>query len=147
MADGSAFKPVLNDDLVRSSGSSPVRVILCSGKHYYTLKQYAESREGVTDKVAIVRIEELAPFPFQTLAEVLRPYVGAKDFIWAQEEPYQQGAWTHVRERIDDVLSRLNVEARVRYSGRAPCPTVATAVGDWHKAEVTQITQEPFLGL
>lgn len=146
MGEGSSFQPVLADELARSA-SAVSRVILCSGKHYYTLKQHVESQAGLSDKVAIIRVEELAPFPFTKLEEVLRPYTGASDFVWSQEEPYQQGAFTHVRERIDDVLQSAGIDARVRYSGRAPCPTVATAVGDWHKQEVAQITSEPFEGL
>lgn len=147
MTTGSGFQPVLRDELARSAVAEVSRVILCSGKHYYTLKQHVEATEGLSDKVAIIRVEELAPFPFTPLAEALRPYHSVQDFVWSQEEPYQQGAFSHVRERIDDVLRHAGSEARVRYSGRAPCPTVATAVGDWHKQEVAKITAEPFEGL
>ena len=147
MNEGSSFQPVLADEIARSSSDKVTRVILCSGKHYYTLKQHVDAQEGLSEKVAIIRVEELAPFPFSKLEETLRPYAQVSDFVWSQEEPYQQGAFTHVRERIDDVLQSAGIQARIRYSGRAPCPTVATAVGDWHKLEVAQITKEPFKGL
>ena len=67
------------------------RLVLCSGKVYYDLleKRRAEGREDI----AIVRIEQLYPFPEDDLVEILAPYTNLKDVVWCQEEPMNQGAW------------------------------------------------------
>lgn len=68
------------------------RVIMCSGKVYYDLID-ARAKNNLNDTVAIVRIEQLYPFPEQELIEVLKPYQHVSEFVWCQEEPKNQGAW------------------------------------------------------
>ena len=71
--------------------------------------------------------------------------------IWAQEEPENQGAWTYVQPRLDQILRDLNMKEkdgdemgmRTLYAGRKSCGTVATAVGAWHKKEVEEIARLP----
>ena len=67
------------------------RVILCSGKIYYELLEKRREHE-ITD-IAIVRIEQLYPFPYEELKSVLSQYIAAKEVVWCQEEPMNQGAW------------------------------------------------------
>src|SRR5258707_14618529 len=88
------FKPVLPDPLVGASRAE--RVILVSGKLYYDLVKEREVR-GLGERVAIVRVEELCPFPFEALRQVLSGVTS--DVRWVQEEPRNQGAWTHVCPR------------------------------------------------
>ena len=133
MGPNTSFRSVL-DDPIRPA--PPSRVILVSGKHYYTLAD-ANGR----DDAALVRIEELSPFPREELAKVLSRYDAP--VVWAQEEPENQGAWTYVRPRINEVLKGLNRD-EVAYRGRSTCPTTAVGVGAWHKAEAEQIVRAAF---
>ena len=86
--------PVVSSRMLSLTASSirlKHRVILCSGKVYYHLLEEREAR-GIDD-IALVRIEQLYPFPDIELEEALKPYVNMKDAVWCQEEPINQGAW------------------------------------------------------
>ncbi len=99
------------------------RVILCSGKVYYDLLEERRGR-GQSD-TAIIRVEQLYPFPEKRLAETLQPYTQARQFIWCQEEPRNQGAWWTTRHRLQRALPPGR---EIEYAGR---PTMAApAVGD-----------------
>jgi 2-oxoglutarate dehydrogenase E1 component len=98
------------------------RVILCSGKVYYELLE--ERRTQNIKDIAIVRIEQLHPFPDKELSKLLRSYSDTDDIVWCQEEPRNQGAWYQIRHHIEHCLS--NGQA-VRYVGRGP--SAAPAVG------------------
>lgn len=139
MAEGTSFQPVLDTD----PNPAAERIILCSGKHYYTLLEHFTKLEA-SDNVSLVRVEELSPFPRKQLKETLAKYTKADKVIWAQEEPENQGAWTYVQPRVDEVLRDLGIRGgRAIYAGRKTCPTVAVAVGDWHKKEVEELARLP----
>ena len=136
---GTKFEPVLDTE----PNHSATRVILCSGKHYYTLHEHF-TKTSALDQVSLIRIEELSPFPRKQLGEVLKKYSKAEKVIWAQEEPENQGAWPYVQSRIDGVLRELDMGGgRAIYAGRRSCATVAVAVGAWHKKEVEEIAKLP----
>jgi 2-oxoglutarate dehydrogenase E1 component len=105
------------------------RVLLCSGKIFYGLDQGREERGW--GGIAIIRVEQLYPFPAAELAEALRPYSRATDFAWVQEEPANQGAWSFVRERIEALLDGR----RLRYIGRAEAASPATGSYKIHESE------------
>ena len=84
------------------------RVVLCSGKVYFDLLK-ARAEKG-DDTVALVRVEQLYPFPRISLGEVLRRYRNA-EVVWCQEEPENMGAWGFVDRRIEQVLAGLDVAA------------------------------------
>lgn len=94
------------------------RVVLLTGKMYYDLvkeraaREQASGSESMSSKVAFVRLEELAPFPFQALRDTLGRYSGAREVCWLQEEPRNQGAWTHVGPRIKAVLEQMQMQDR-----------------------------------
>ena len=128
------FEPVLSDKNVNSEEVK--RVILCSGKVYYHLLEARIEREQ-TD-VAIVRIEQLYPFPEEDLRAVLKPFEHVKDVIWCQEEPMNQGAWHSSQHRMHRVLDRVNPDLYLRYAGRpassAPaCGYMSTHLEEMHK--------------
>jgi 2-oxoglutarate dehydrogenase E1 component len=77
------------------------RVVLCSGKVYYDL---LEQRRKRAKDVAIVRIEQLYPFPHQAVQEALKPYAHVHDFVWCQEEPLNQGAWYCSQHHFREVI-------------------------------------------
>ncbi len=98
------------------------RVIMCSGKVFYDLleKRRGDQREDV----AIIRIEQLYPFPKEALRSELQRYAHAREFIWCQEEPMNQGAWYSIQHNIREVL---DPRFELRYAGRPP--SASPAVG------------------
>ena len=91
MGSGTRFHRVLYDRPPSEADRSVQRVILCTGKIYYDLLA-AREEKGLDEKVALVRLEELAPFPEEVLAEELRRYSSSTRLLWAQEEPRNMGA-------------------------------------------------------
>ncbi|WVQ94500.1 oxoglutarate dehydrogenase (succinyl-transferring), E1 component [Kwoniella sp. CBS 9459] len=137
MSTRTRFQPVL----VEPTSPSANRVILCSGKHYYTLLEHLTKTDKL-ESATLVRIEELSPFPYAELESALSNVLSGrneKQVIWAQEEPENQGAWTYVRPRLEGTLRKVGFEGQVRYAGRKTGATTAVAVGDWHKKEVQEI--------
>ena len=107
------------------------RVVICSGKVYYDLLE--QRRERQRNDVAIIRVEQLYPFPHARLTEELRRYPNAEKFLWCQEEPRNQGAWFTTRHRLQRALPPGR---EIEYSGR---PTMAApAVGD-HNLHLQQL--------
>jgi 2-oxoglutarate dehydrogenase E1 component len=107
------------------------RVVFCSGKVYYDLLEERRKRE--LGNVAIVRIEQLYPFPVEGYSATIAHYPKATEIVWCQEEPQNQGAWYHVRHRLQESLSHAHA---LFYSGRAPA--AAPAVGYYQMHLVQQ---------
>ena len=99
----------LDDDRVR-------RVILCSGKVYYDLRD--ARRERGIDDIVILRLEQLYPFPEPDLFAILQRYPNLRDSVWCQEEPMNQGAWYSSQHHIRRVLFRHKPDVYLRYVGR-----------------------------
>jgi 2-oxoglutarate dehydrogenase E1 component len=111
-----------------------VRVCLCSGKVYYTLLH--ARRERQLDTVALVRVEQLYPFPHQELKSILTGYPNAKQLYWVQEEPQNMGAWSFIEPR----LRRLTPEGgNPTYIGRDAAASPATGSYKVHQAEEAEI--------
>ena len=102
------------------------RVVFCSGKVYYDLLE-ARREKSLTD-VAIMRVEQLYPYPVDAIAAEIARYAHADDVVWAQEEPENQGPWDFVRDRLK---TALRPDQRLVYSGR---PIMAApSGGDYHR--------------
>jgi 2-oxoglutarate dehydrogenase E1 component len=108
------------------------RVVFCSGKVYFDLLE-ARRAEDVRD-VAIVRIEQLYPFPSEDYAAALRHYPNATEVVWCQEEPQNQGAWYQIRHRLQEPLSH---KQELLYSGRAPAAAPAAGILQLHTIQQT----------
>ena len=123
------------DDEVRHAADKVTRVLLCSGKVYYDLARSRQERK--LTNVAIVRIEQLAPFPYHALSTELKQYPNA-EIVWVQEEPMNMGAWTYAKDRIESTLEQLVGRAgeRVRYVGRAPSAATAAGHASQHNKEL-----------
>jgi 2-oxoglutarate dehydrogenase E1 component len=106
------------------------RVVFCSGKVYYDLYQAREERE--LDNVALVRIEQLYPFPANDYAAVLDRYKNAEEVVWCQEEPENQGAWYQIKHRLQVPLAERH---ELLYATR---PGAATTAVGYHKLHVKQ---------
>ena len=132
-SNGSKFRPVLGEIDTIAAPAEVKRVVLCSGKVYYDL--LAERREqGITD-VAIMRLEQLYPFPDKPLAFALKPFSKAQ-VVWCQEEPENMGAWNFLDRRIERVLTALKHKAkRPSYVGRRAAASPATGLARVHAAE------------
>ena len=122
----SGFKLVISDEANLES-DTVTRIVFCSGKVYYDL---VESRQvnNVTD-TAIVRIEQLYPFPVARYAEDIARYPNASEIVWCQEEPQNQGAWYQIRHRLQEPL-RENQE--LYYAGRDSAAAPASGVFKLH---------------
>lgn len=92
------------------------RVVMCSGKVYYELR--AKRREEGLEDIAILRLEQLYPFPEDTLYKMLVPYKNLETVIWCQEEPQNMGAWYPSQHHMKNVLRRINPELVLGYAGR-----------------------------
>ena len=101
------------DDLDKSKVE---RVILCSGKVYYDLR--AARREREIDNIAILRMEQLYPFPEAELLQMLSQYPALRDAVWCQEEPMNQGAWYSSQHHMRKVIHSHNTEVYLHYVGR-----------------------------
>ena len=116
------------------------RVVLCSGKVYYHLLEERTAR-GI-DNIALVRIEQLYPFPDIELEEVLKPYTKLKDVIWCQEEPMNQGAWYSSQHHMRHVLQGIDPMLHLRYVGRAGSAAPACGYMSAHLEEQKQFIDE-----
>ncbi|MBV9586716.1 MAG: 2-oxoglutarate dehydrogenase E1 component [Alphaproteobacteria bacterium] len=137
MGPGTTFHRVIGETETIAPDSEVRRVVLCSGKVYFDLAK-ARAEKGDTT-VALVRIEQLYPFPFRTLADLLRRYPRA-EVVWCQEEPQNMGGWGFVDRRIERVLAGLDVAAkRPRFVGRAQAASPATGLFKRHLHEQAQL--------
>jgi 2-oxoglutarate dehydrogenase E1 component len=133
LADG-GFHRVIDDPTAQPARVR--RLVFCSGKVFHTLDE-ARERHGVSH-VALVRIEELYPFPLPEAQRVIARYSATAEVAWAQEEPENQGAWTFVRPLL---TARLGGR-RLRYVGRAAAASPATGSYLAHQAEERALVSE-----
>ena len=119
-----SFHRVIDDDI-----KNPKRVVFCSGKIFYELDDY-RSEHKIKD-VKIIRIEQIYPFPFDRLSEILMKYKDC-EMIWAQEEPKNMGTWGFVKSRIRHVFVKNNYEKKIHYVGRRPAAAPATGISKRH---------------
>lgn len=135
LGPGTSFQPVLDD--VDASASNIKRLVFVSGKHYYALNQQRQEK-NVKD-TAIVRLEELCPFPAKQLQQLLAKYNQAKEFVWCQEEPRNGGAWNFVEPRFRNLVG-----VNLRYSGRPALAAPAVGVSAMHKVEAANLMKDIF---
>jgi len=139
LTDG-MFKPVIPevDDL---KAKSVKRVVLCSGKVYYDLLE--QRRKEKLNHVAIVRIEQLYPFPKAMLSEYLKSYKHVKEIVWCQEEPKNQGIWFASQHHI---LNCLTETQKLRYAGRGFAASPAVGSASLHMEEQNALVQDALVG-
>ncbi|XP_070070536.1 2-oxoglutarate dehydrogenase-like, mitochondrial isoform X2 [Drosophila takahashii] len=119
------------------------KLVFCSGKIYYDLFQERDDHEQV-ESVALVRVEQLCPFPYDLISQQLEMYPKA-ELLWAQEEHKNSGAWSYVQPRFDTALLKNENESRcVSYHGRPPSSSPATGNKVQHKNEYKAIIKSIF---
>ena len=123
------FYPII-DDIDDLKASAVTRVVLCSGKVYFDLLK--TRREVKADTVAVVRIEQLYPFPSEEYQAILDKYSNAREIVWCQEEPQNQGSWYQIRHRLQ---SKLGPQHELLYAGRAGAAAPATGIAGLHEQQ------------
>ncbi len=132
LASGS-FRPVIDDPVASENRQAVTRLVFCTGKIYYDL---APKR---APQVALVRVEELYPWPGNQIAQIVDLYPAIEEVVWAQEEPKNQGAWSYVAPRLR--MSTGNA-LLTRYIGRLDRSSPAEGYAEVHKTEQARIIAE-----
>jgi 2-oxoglutarate dehydrogenase E1 component len=131
---GGGFAAVI-DEAEDLAPAQVQRVVFCSGKVYFDLLK-ARRAASLRD-VALVRIEQLYPFPAQAYSAVLRRYPQAREVVWCQEEPQNQGAWYSIRHRLEDALQAGHQQ--LLYAGRGHAAAPATGIAKLHDTEQREL--------
>jgi 2-oxoglutarate dehydrogenase E1 component len=108
-----SWMPVIDDPHVRQRADSVRRILLCSGKIYVDLISSNYRKENLP--IAVMRLEQLYPFPKEQLDQILQSYTQLEEVVWIQEEPENMGAWPFVRPRLEEILGESRI---LRYIGR-----------------------------
>ena len=131
---GAGFRTVIDDPNGASKRESARRVVFCAGKIYYDL-----TAKPLGDDVAVVRVEELHPWPHAEVSRVLDLYPNVRDVAWVQEEPKNMGAWSYVAPRLRGSVGNALV---IRYIGRAVRASPAEGHSQTHTEEQARIVDE-----
>jgi len=135
------FQEVISDTLL-ADNSKVEKIVFVSGKLYYEL---LEQREKLNDqKTALVRLEQISPFPHWKIKDIFKMYPNAKKVIWAQEEPQNMGAFNYVYFKFASILNEINSKAQFGYIGRPDRASPATGSVYRHKVEQTEIIEKVF---
>ncbi|XP_018392125.1 PREDICTED: 2-oxoglutarate dehydrogenase, mitochondrial isoform X2 [Cyphomyrmex costatus] len=138
MLEDTQFLRVIPEEGAAAQNPNSVkRLLFCSGKVYYDLKK-ARTERNLDDKIAIARVEQISPFPYDLVKIEAAKYPDA-ELIWAQEEPKNQGAWTYVQPRFHTALNGIR---NVVYAGRPTASSPATGSKMQHLKELKQLLDD-----
>jgi 2-oxoglutarate dehydrogenase E1 component len=137
LADGQ-FELVLPDPALQSNAPAR-RILLCAGKVFFDLA--AEREKQKIKDVAILRLEQLYPFPEWHLSKTLEPFSHAQEIFWVQEEPRNMGAWTFINQRIGESLP---FPRPITYIGRPESSAPATGSHKIHRQEQAALVHAAF---
>lgn len=131
MTEGTSFQRVIPDSGPASKNPEKVRKLLfCTGKVYYELVKERNKR-GLEEDIAVTRVEQISPFPFDLVRAEHQKYDNAQ-VVWAQEEPMNMGYWTYVSPRL---LNAVGPKPKISYAGRPPAASTATGNKQNHISE------------
>jgi 2-oxoglutarate dehydrogenase E1 component len=126
------FQSVIDDPIASQRRDEVRRIVFCTGKIYYDMALAANRNPSV----ALVRVEELYPWPHEAIQQVMDKYPAIEQVVWAQEEPKNQGAWTYVQPRL---RASAGAAVGVRYVGRPERASPAEGHVEAHQAEQARI--------
>jgi len=132
------FQTVI-DEVDNINKQDVTRVVLCGGKVYYDL---LEKRREENLNIAIVRVEQLYPYPEQRLAEVLAAYPNVKELVWCQEEPKNQGAWLFIAPRLYEGVMKSGQQVQISYAGREASAAPACGSPYLHAKQQAQLVND-----
>jgi 2-oxoglutarate dehydrogenase E1 component len=138
LAEG-RFLPVIDDPEARGRPDTVERVILCSGK--VSIDLVTSELRAAHPEVAIVRVEQLYPFPDAEVSALLEQYAAASEVVWLQEEPANMGAWDFVRPLLEGLVGGRRP---LRYVGRPRSASPAEGSAAWHAINQRAIVEEGF---
>ena len=141
LSETQCFQPVISDTVVKPAKVK--KVVLCTGQVYFHLAKHRGLDES-RSSVALVRVEQLSPFPWAHLHEALSKFPADAQIAWAQEEPKNMGAWAHVRTRLRNYLRKVGRRQDVQFVGRPQCASPATGNKAIHDHEIAVILRESF---
>ena len=133
------FLPVIDDLRARTRPKDIRRLILCSGKVFVDADS-SEQRAAATD-IAICRVEQLYPFPFEAIGAVLAGYPAVRDLVWLQEEPENMGAWEFVRPLLEELVAG---RCPLRYVGRSRSASPSEGSAAWHQINQKALIAQAF---
>ncbi|MGH9348382.1 MAG: 2-oxoglutarate dehydrogenase E1 component [Vicinamibacterales bacterium] len=133
------FLSVIDDADARERAAEVRRLVLCSGKVYVDL--IASERRGTSPHVAVVRVEQLYPFPEAAVRDVLASYAALEEVVWLQEEPENMGAWDFVRPLLEGLVGG---RVPLRYAGRARSASPAEGSAAWHQLNQKALVEQAF---
>jgi 2-oxoglutarate dehydrogenase E1 component len=136
----SNFKPLIEESSKIAASDKVRKAIFCSGKIYYELLEAREAKK-IKD-VALIRLEQLYPFPQKEVQAELKKYKNA-EIIWCQEEPKNMGAWKFVDDLFEEnLIATKHKISRPKYVGRIACASPATGYGSYHAREQKAVIEE-----
>jgi 2-oxoglutarate dehydrogenase E1 component len=133
------FKTVIGETGAEIAADKVKRLIVCSGKVYYDLVKARSERKG--GDVAILRVEQLYPFPHKAFAAEIKRYPNATDVVWCQDEPQNQGAWFFVQHYIHENMAEGQ---RLGYAGRPASASPAVGYAHLHQEQQKALLEQAF---
>ncbi len=134
-----SFRRVIPDDRDGLETDAVERVLLCSGKVYYDLLEYA--REHDIDDVGLVRVEQLHPLDREGLLDAVEQFPNYEQVVWVQEEPQNMGAWSYM---MPELIELFGTDPMPEYVGRVPSASPATGSKASHKYEQKRLVERAF---
>ncbi|GAA5007336.1 2-oxoglutarate dehydrogenase E1 component [Acinetobacter puyangensis] len=138
LAEGT-FQTVI-DEIDQINKENVNRLVICGGKVYYDLLE--KRRELGLDNVAIIRVEQLYPYPADVLNAIIETYPNIKDVVWTQEEPKNQGAWLFIAPRLYEEILPLGRNISISYAGREASAAPACGSPYLHAKQQAQLVQD-----
>ncbi len=134
-----SFQPVIDDPITSKKAQTVRRLVLCSGKIYYDLLAGIEANGGSREHIAIVRVDELYPWPHEAITAVLERYSDIDEVVWTQEEPRNMGAWSFVSPRLRGAVGNAMT---IRYIGRPERASPAEGYAAPHAEQQAKLVAE-----
>ena len=136
------FKTVIGEQSTELNAEKVKRLVACSGKVYYDLVRARSERKNAD--VAIVRVEQLYPFPHKAFAAEMKKYPNIAEVVWCQDEPQNQGAWFFVQHYIHE---NMTDGQKLGYAGRAPSSSPAVGYAHLHQEQQKALLEQAFAKL
>ena len=136
------FHTVLGEQSSELDAQKVHRVIMCSGKVYYDLVKARETKKS--KDTAIIRVEQLYPFPHKSFAAELKKYPNVTELVWCQDEPQNQGAWFFIQHNI---LENMHDGQKLGYAGRPPSASPACGYAHLHQEQQKALVDAAFAKL
>ncbi|MEL4180000.1 2-oxoglutarate dehydrogenase E1 component [Roseateles sp. PN1] len=133
------FRTVIGEQDAAISADKVKRVVVCSGKVYYDLVRKREEKKA--SDVAIIRVEQLYPFPHKAFAAEIKKYPGATELVWCQDEPQNQGAWFFVQHYVHE---NMNEGQKLGYAGRPASASPACGYAHLHQEQQKSLLDQAF---